>query len=115
MLKTLAAKHSSTVSTMAAKYKATIATPYGPRICFQVIVPCQRQDSRWSPASAGSPSGNAEGRYPRPPPRPATGPNELIHQAPREPVRALRALRELQVHHIRKLADLDKFSGGRPA
>ena len=35
MLKTLAAKHRSTVTKMARKYKATIATPHGPRTCFE--------------------------------------------------------------------------------
>ena len=34
MLKTLAAKHRSTVTAMARKHMATIATPYGPRRCF---------------------------------------------------------------------------------
>jgi hypothetical protein len=35
MLKTLAAKHRSTVTKMARKYKATVITPHGPRICFE--------------------------------------------------------------------------------
>src|SRR5262249_53287857 len=35
MLKTLAAKHKSTVSKMAARYKAKIITAGGPRTCFQ--------------------------------------------------------------------------------
>ena len=38
MLKTLAAKHGSTVSKMARKYKAKIQTPHGPRTCFQATV-----------------------------------------------------------------------------
>ncbi len=38
MLKTLAAKHRSTVTKMARKYKATIDTPHGPRACFQARV-----------------------------------------------------------------------------
>ena len=38
MLKTLAAKHESSVTKMARKYKATIATPHGPRTCFQATV-----------------------------------------------------------------------------
>lgn len=38
MLKTLAAKHQSTVSAMAAKHKATLATPYGLRTCFEARV-----------------------------------------------------------------------------
>jgi hypothetical protein len=39
MLKTLAAKHGSTVRKMARKYKAKILTPYGPRTCFEASQP----------------------------------------------------------------------------
>ena len=35
MLKTLAAKHKSTVTAMAARYKAKIVTSAGPRTCFE--------------------------------------------------------------------------------
>jgi group II intron reverse transcriptase/maturase len=38
MLKTLAAKHQTSVSKMARKYKATIETPSGRRTCFEVTV-----------------------------------------------------------------------------
>jgi hypothetical protein len=38
MLKTLAAKHRSTVAKMARKYKARTATPHGPRTCFEATV-----------------------------------------------------------------------------
>ncbi len=38
MLKTLAAKHRSTVTKMARKYKAKTATPHGPRTCFEATV-----------------------------------------------------------------------------
>jgi hypothetical protein len=38
MLKTLAAKHQSTVNKMVAKHMATIETPYGPRRCFEARV-----------------------------------------------------------------------------
>ena len=43
MLKTLASKHRSTVSKMAAKHKAKIATPHGPRVCFEASI---ARDSR---------------------------------------------------------------------
>jgi hypothetical protein len=39
MLKTLAAKHQSTVTKMAARYKAKIETPHGLRTCFEARVP----------------------------------------------------------------------------
>jgi hypothetical protein len=38
MLKTLACKHDSSVAKMAARYQATIATPHGPRRCFEVSI-----------------------------------------------------------------------------
>jgi Type II intron maturase len=38
MLKTLAGKHSSSVSKMARKHMATVETPYGPHRCFQASV-----------------------------------------------------------------------------
>lgn len=38
MLKTLAAKHRSTVSAMARKYRAKISTPEGPRTCYEASV-----------------------------------------------------------------------------
>ena len=39
MLKTLAARHDSTVTKMARKHKAVIETPHGPRRCFEVRIP----------------------------------------------------------------------------
>ncbi|MEV0169473.1 reverse transcriptase/maturase family protein, partial [Nonomuraea fuscirosea] len=38
MLKTLAAKHRSTVAKMARKHKTTIQTPHGPRVCFEARI-----------------------------------------------------------------------------
>src|SRR6266487_3789803 len=38
LLKTLAARHRSTVTAMARKHRATITTPHGPRACFQATV-----------------------------------------------------------------------------
>jgi hypothetical protein len=38
MLKTLTAKHCSTVPAMARAHKATIDTPAGPRRCFEAVV-----------------------------------------------------------------------------
>jgi hypothetical protein len=38
LLKTLAAKHRSTVPKMAARYGAVISTPHGPRRCFQASI-----------------------------------------------------------------------------
>ncbi|MGP4011966.1 group II intron reverse transcriptase/maturase [Streptomyces sp. 4N124] len=43
MLKTLARKHGSSVTKMAARFKAKIATPHGPRTCFEATL---ARDSR---------------------------------------------------------------------
>ena len=37
MLKTLAAKHDTTVTKMARNYQAVVETPHGPRVCFQAV------------------------------------------------------------------------------
>ena len=53
MLKTLARKHTSTVTKMARKYKTTIDTPDGRGPASRS--PCrERAGNHWSPASAGS-------------------------------------------------------------
>jgi hypothetical protein len=52
MLRTLAAKHNSSVSKTAKKHKAKIETPEGTRTCFEATV--RRPANRWSHGSAGS-------------------------------------------------------------
>ena len=52
MLKTLAAKHRSTVSKMAARHKAKIETPHGPRTCFEATRRTRRAGNHWSHGSA---------------------------------------------------------------
>ena len=44
MLRTLASKHRSSVSKMAARHRAKIATPHGPRTCFEAVVPRQGRE-----------------------------------------------------------------------
>ena len=111
MLKTLAGKHRSTVTKMARKYKTVIDTPDGPRTCFQVTVARDRGRKPLVARFGGIPLKRATHRRPH---RPAAGHGH--HQAqradPPAPGRTLRALRDhgrtCEVHHIRKLADLNK-------
>lgn len=44
LLKTLAARHGSSMSAMAARYKTAISTPHGPRTCFEAVR--QREGNR---------------------------------------------------------------------
>jgi group II intron reverse transcriptase/maturase len=110
MLKTLAGKHRSTVSKTAAKYKAKVDTPYGPRTCFEATVerPGGRQPLvaryggiplRWQKKAI---------LQDRQPGR-AVGPKELVTRLLANRCEICERSGNVQVHHIRKLADLDKL------
>jgi group II intron reverse transcriptase/maturase len=113
LLKTLAGKHRTTVSKTAAKYKAEVDTPYGPRTCFQATVergggrkPLVAQYGgiplRWQKKAV---------LHDRQPGR-AVGPKELVTRLLRGRCEICERSENVQVHHIRKLADLDKL--GQP-
>jgi group II intron reverse transcriptase/maturase len=115
MLKTLAAKHRSTVTKMAAKHQATIQTPDGPRICFEAVA-------------------HRVGRKPRvarfggiPLKRQKTAilddrvPERVIHPRRELVTRLLKGRCELceqtgqmHVHHVRALADLEPPGPAQP-
>lgn len=114
MLKTLAGKHKSTVAKMARRYKASIDTPDGRRACFQVTV--QRDKGR-------KPLVARFGGIPLKRQRTAVitdlrpvlataRRNELIHRLLAGQCEMCEGRDGLQVHHVRKLADLNK--PGRP-
>jgi hypothetical protein len=110
LLKTLAGKHRSIVSTMAGKYKTTIDTPQGTRVCFQTTVnrgggktplvarfgdiPLQRQKKAVL--------------IDRAPILATTQGNELIHRLVTGCCQLCGTTHRLEVHHIRKLADLNR-------
>ncbi|MGW4095218.1 group II intron reverse transcriptase/maturase, partial [Nocardia sp. NPDC004750] len=113
MLKTLAGKHKSTVTKMARKYKTTIDTGDGPRTCFQVTV--AREDRKALIARFGGiPLARQRTAIivDRNPPLATANRNELIHRLLAEKCELCESPTGLQVHHVRKLADLDK--PGRP-
>ena len=114
MLKTLAAKHKSSVTTMARKYKAVINTPDGPRTCFQVIVQRDRGRKPLVARFGGIPLKRQRTTVItdlKPNMVTARG-NELIHRLLAGRCEMCESTMRLQVHHIRKLADLKK--PGRP-
>ena len=110
LLKTLAAKHDSSVSKMARKYAATIKTPHGPRVCLQVCV--DRGESR-KPLVAtfgGIPLKRQRNAVliDREPARKTPRQRELIHRLKAGRCEMCGRTDEVQVHQIRKLADLQK-------
>jgi hypothetical protein len=110
MLKTLAGKHKSTVAKMARKYKASVDTADGPRTCFQVTV--QRDQGR-KPLVARF--GGIPLTHKRTvimtdikPIMATVKRNELIRRLLAGRCALCEGRTGLQVHHIRKLADLNK-------
>jgi hypothetical protein len=114
MLKTLAGKHKSSVRKMARRYKTRVETADGSRACFQVTV--QRDQGR-------KPLVARFGGIPLKRKRTAvitdltpvlatTRGNELIHRLLAGRCELCEEQEGLQVHHVRKLADLNK--PGRP-
>jgi group II intron reverse transcriptase/maturase len=109
MLKTLAWKHKSTVFKMAAKHKAKVETPYGPRRCYEARldrgakatlvarfggIPLRRQDR--AVIYDHQPAGRF---YPH---------RELVTRFLNGICEICGGTDSIQVHHVRKLANLGK-------
>jgi group II intron reverse transcriptase/maturase len=110
MLKTLAGKHRSTAAKMARRYKTTIESTTGPRTVFQVTV---ERDQGRKPLVArfgGIPLRRADTAVltDQRPVMASTRRNELIHRLVAGRCEICEQTENLEVHHIRKLADLSK-------
>lgn len=116
LLKTLASKHRSTVTKMARKYKVTIDTPAGPRKCLQVSV--DRSDGR-KPLVAQFGGIPLKWRKTavlkdRQPSQPAHPRKELVSRLLKGRCEICQETVGIQVHHIRKLADLGRLGQSQP-
>ena len=115
MLKTLAAKHRSTVSKMAAKHKARIDTPNGPRVCFEARI--ERKNRNPLVARFGGiplqqqRSAKVVDRRPAWVDYPQ---KELITRLLADTCEICGSIGDVEVHHIRALADL-AHSGWPPS
>ena len=113
MLKTLAGKYDSSVSRMAAKYAATVATPHGPRRCFQISVDRNGGKAPLVARYGGIPLRRQKmavliDRQPVP----ATRRKELISRLLAGRCEICGHTGAVDVHQVRKLADLGKL--GQP-
>jgi len=109
MLKTLAGKHRSSVSKMAAKHKAKIDTPNGPRTCFEARI---ERDGR-NPLVArfgGIPlhRQRTASLVDRQPTRVDYPHKELVTRLLADTCEICQHAGDVQVHHVRKLANLAK-------
>ena len=117
MLKTLAAKHRSTVTKMARKYQAVVETPHGRRVCFEAVteregrkplvarfggIPLKRQRKAIIDDRLIAPI--------------TTRRKELVVRLQRRWCELCdQRAREVEVHQIPKLADLAKIGDPQPA
>jgi hypothetical protein len=115
MLKTLARKHRSTVSTMATRYKAKVVTPHGPRVCFEAAV--QRTGRKPLVAQFGGiPLKRDKNAVltDRVPTGPSYPQKELVNRLLKGRCELCRATDDISVHHVRSLAELAETGQPQP-
>ena len=115
MLKTLAAKHQSSVVKMAAKHRAKIETPHGPRTCFEARV--ERNGKQPLVARFGGIplKRNKDAVLTDHVPKRATYPRkELTNRLLRGRCELCEQPGRVLVHQVRKLANLGKPDPGQP-
>jgi len=110
LLKTLAAKHKSTVTKMARKYKAVVDTPDGPRTCLRTVIARGEGKKPLVAWFGGLPLTRQKkvALIDRAPVLATTQGNELIHRLLAGRCELCGSTQRLEVHHIRKLADLNQ-------
>jgi group II intron reverse transcriptase/maturase len=116
LLKTLAGKYDSSVSKMARKYAATIQTPHGPYRCMQVRIDRGEGRKPLVATFGGIPLKRQQNAVLRDRvPLPATARRkELIQRLLAGRCELCGQAEKVEVHQIRKLADLDKPGKPQP-
>jgi group II intron reverse transcriptase/maturase len=116
MLKTLAAKHGSTVSAMAARHKTKVATGDGLRTCFEARL--ERKGKKDLIARFGGIPLRQDKRAAINDPAPVpvrTPPRELIHRLRRRRCELCEQGTTVAVHQVNRLADLGTQGTEQPA
>lgn len=110
LLKTLAGKHRSTVAKMARKHKAVIDTPAGQRKCLQLVIERDRGRKPLAARFGGIPLRRVRtaALTDQRPVMASARRNELIHRLLAGRCELCEGTEGLEVHHVRKLADLNK-------
>ncbi len=116
MLKTLAAKHKSTVTKTAARHKAKIETPYGLRTCFEARVPRDGKKDLVARFGGIPLLRNSNGFITDPVPVLVPTPRkELIHRLRTRRCELCGQHGTVTVHQVAKLARLGTPKPGQPA
>lgn len=115
MLRTLAAKHRSSVSKMTTRYKVKTSTPHGLRTCFEAVQ--QRRSGKPLVARFGGiplrRNRNAVpyDRVPNPTPHRH---REVVQRLLQDVCEICHRRGEVEVHQVRKLADLQRAGAAEP-
>jgi group II intron reverse transcriptase/maturase len=116
MLKTLAAKHKSTVCKMAARHKAKVTTADGPRTCFEARARRKGKPDLVARSGETPLTRDRSAAIYDPAPVPVTTPpKELIHRLRKRACEMCEHGATVAVHHIAKLACLGEPGPGQPA
>jgi group II intron reverse transcriptase/maturase len=116
MLKTLAAKHRSSVAGMAARYKAEAATADGPRACFEARRTRQGRKDLVARFGGIPLKQNRRAVIADPAPVPVHPPRrELVHRLRRRQCELCEQGATVAVHQVAALADLARPGPGQPA
>jgi hypothetical protein len=116
MLKTLAAKHKSTVTKMAARYKAKVTTGDGPRTCFEAVL--KREGRKELTARFGGIILRQDRRavIRDPVPAPVLAPRkELVHRLRKRCCELCETGTTVAVHQVAALKQLGTAWTGQPA
>ncbi|AMV24029.1 Group II intron-encoded protein LtrA [Gemmata sp. SH-PL17] len=115
LLKTLAHKHRSSVAKLARRFKAKVETPHGPRTCLEVRVTREGKPPLVG-RFGGLPlrttlSASIDDRLLA---RKSRGRSELLQRVLADACEACGSTENVEVHHVRKLADLNRRNGRPP-
>jgi hypothetical protein len=110
LLKTLAGKYKSSVAAMARKYKATTETAHGPRKCLKVVVQRGNDKKPLIAQFGGIPLQRKQDAIlvDHQPQFFMTKRSELLKRVLADQCELCGSKEQVEVHHIRKLADLEK-------
>lgn len=112
LLKTLASKHTSSVRKLFRKYRSVTITPHGPMKCLEVVV--EREGKKPLVARFGGIPLRQQKKVILVDQDPRSRPirrNELIKRLLVGKCELCQSTEDCEVHHIRKLADLNKRVG----
>jgi hypothetical protein len=111
LLKTLAGKHKTSVAAMARKYKTTTETANGPKKCLKVVVQREKGKKPLIAQFGGIPLQRKQRAIlvDRQPQFLMTTRNELLKRVLADQCELCGSKEHVEVHHIRKLADLEKL------